>query len=1508
MLLQVLGSISFLYFCVNLKKSKSIKKKIKIGLTVLLVIISLPVVTYSLFLIPYVQTQLAHLVVNELSDKLNAEISIGKARVRPFNSISLYNVLVKDEQGDSLLFATEIDAFIDSLKIRDRNIYFKRIELHSPSINIIKKDTVFNFSFLLNSLSNPDKDSVQSWKIGLGKLLVEDASLWYCITDSSDMRQSVKEIAVSNFNIAVDSVISKKGFISASLNGLSFRLDNGFVMNEMKGPVEYSEGKIVLNDFLIQSEKSIIAIDSLSVGIAGIDDFKNYSKTSSLYLKVRQSSLSNNDIKYFSSDFNAFSGDVRFSGLLKGTIANLKGRDINLAIGNNSQLQFNFSIDGLPDFMESFLYMDIKSLTTDVNDLEKLLSFSGKKALELPETFSRLGTIKYKGNLTGFLSDLVTFGSFETNLGTIKTDLGLKIEEDKKQIFYGGYISTQQFGVGELLGYENVMGDITMDVTIRGSRTSTERFMVFLEGNIDSLNYNKHSYKNIYLNGLFANQHFNGNVNLSDPNGILDFTGRIDLSKDIPEFDFSASIKNMKLDKFNLLTYIPDNELSLSIETNIQGSSIDDVVGYIRIDDFSFISPDKSFKSDSLILIAQRVDTIKHVVIESDLFEGEITGTYNFREIGKSVKDVVYNFLPAIQEDRTNSHNTKRTETNDFSFMLNFKRIHDLVNTIFPKVEVSDAGMVIGTFNAKKKHIDIEGEFDFLNYDKIKTNKVSFYVNSNQKERLSFTSRFRLLTIGDIITFDNLSIYQKAAEDSLQVNMFWNNWDEKTNSGSVFTLTHFSRKERGLFSSIDIEPSQIIASDSLWTIQPTKVFVYPEGFSVNNFRIWSNNQQIGMNGFQHNTMDDHLDIFLDNINIGKILKNHKIKNLELSGLLNSEIQIRNAFETPIVTSDISINDFVVNSDSLGVFNVSSKYDSKQNYLNILSSVKNNSRYSLLGEGGVKISDLTVDMKFEVDSLPLVFLNMYLGHIMQDIKGTGSGSMYINGLVNKPILTGRVRANELNFKIGLLNTSYTLSDSIIFEPNRMIFNDMTVIDKYNNKGIFKGTIDHTLFRNMAYNLLLEAKNTLVLNTTENDNEVYYGTAYADGNMSITGYTKDIKIDIVAKSVGDTRIFIPLEGGESAEKIDFIRFVGNKNELNIADKGKSTEYNVDVSGMDITMDLDITPAAKMQVIFDSSVGDVLKGSGNGDLRIRIDKVGNVFFYGDYTIEDGDYMFTLQNVINKRFVINSGSTIRWDGSPYNALIDMEATYKLKASMYDLVAPTIDPGSSSEYQKRVPINVNLLLSERLLKPAIKFEIKTPSLNNSNQNIIDEYITSEEELNRQVLSLLVLNRFYAPEYSKTGESTAKTSSNMAVVTTTEMLSNQLSHWLSQISNDVDIGISYRPGDEITSDEIEVALSTQMFNNRVTLNSNVGYGNYQTEDMSKIIGDFDIEVKLNKKGTIRAKAYTHSNNDIIYDTSPTTQGVGISFNEEFNTFGELLQRYWDKLTGKKKREEKKEEE
>ena len=193
----------------------------------------------------------------------------------------------------------------------------------------------------------------------------------------------------------------------------------------------------------------------------------------------------------------------------------------------------------------------------------------------------------------------------------------------------------------------------------------------------------------------------------------------------------------------------------------------------------------------------------------------------------------------------------------------------------------------------------------------------------------------------------------------------------------------------------------------------------------------------------------------------------------------------------------------------------------------------------------------------------------------------------------------------------------------------------------------------------------------------------------------------------------------------------------------------------------------------------------------------------------------------------------------------------------------------------------------------------------NFNQYAFDQYVNTEEEMNRQVFSLLLANRFYTAQDASS--QSASQSQSYLGTTASELLSNQLSNLVSQNKYNVDVGVNYRPGDEVTNEEYEVALSTQLLNNKIILSGNIGYGRDASgtsqDAEGSIIGDFDIEVKLNKKGNIRAKAYTHSNNDVIYETSPTTQGIGISYQEEFNAFRELVDKIKTLFSRKRKKQD-----
>jgi hypothetical protein len=384
---------------------------------------------------------------------------------------------------------------------------------------------------------------------------------------------------------------------------------------------------------------------------------------------------------------------------------------------------------------------------------------------------------------------------------------------------------------------------------------------------------------------------------------------------------------------------------------------------------------------------------------------------------------------------------------------------------------------------------------------------------------------------------------------------------------------------------------------------------------------------------------------------------------------------------------------------------------------------------------------------------------------------------------------------------------------------------------------------------------------------------------------------MRFDIDAKSDKNTRICIPLSQNSEISKYGFVKLIQDQPSQIISIEEKR-DFKVDLSGMQMNFNFDVTPDAEVQIIFDSKMGDIIKGRGNGKMKMTINTLGTFDLVGDYIIDKGDYLFTAKNVINKKFSIEPGGTLRWSGDPFNAQIDMAATYRTKASLMQLFGDTT-------YQGKQVVDCQIFLTGPLLTPTVKFGLELPNVDESVRERVRSKISTEEERAQQILALLVLNQFYppsgniGPDYSQGGG-----------VNASELLSNQLSNWLSQISNDFNVDVNYRPGSQMSSNELEVALSTQLLNDRLSVNGSIDMkSNATVANADKIVGDVDVDYKLNNKGNIRLRAFTRSNDNITLDyaSNAYTQGVGVFLLEEFNSLKELLDRYWAFITGSKKK-------
>jgi len=465
-----------------------------------------------------------------------------------------------------------------------------------------------------------------------------------------------------------------------------------------------------------------------------------------------------------------------------------------------------------------------------------------------------------------------------------------------------------------------------------------------------------------------------------------------------------------------------------------------------------------------------------------------------------------------------------------------------------------------------------------------------------------------------------------------------------------------------------------------------------------------------------------------------------------------------------------------------------------------------------------------------------------------------------------------------------------------------FDNVTIEDNYNDVAIANGTFLHKWFKNWNFDISLDANKFLFLNTTTADNNLYNGKVFASGLASIghDSYTDKTTLDINIKTEKGTIFNIPMNDNVDVEENNFVEFVNkDTNQFTINQK-----KNVDLTDIEMNFDLEINENARVKLIFDDQIGDVMQSTGNGNLRLNINTLGDFKIFGNYKIKDGDYLFTLQNVINKRFDLDEGGVISWNGDPYTATINLTATYRLRARLYDLLA-SID--SSAIYKKRIPVDLNLTMKNALLNPDISFDIDLPTADEATRSKVKSilYVSSEEEniqeLNKQVFSLLVLNRFLPPPNQKS----AYASANVGATTSSELISNQLSNWLSKISNNFDIGVNYHPGDQLSNQELELALSTQIFNDRLTIDSNFGFSkkdniSNQAQNSNNLIGDVTIEYKISKSGKFRVKAFNVSN-QYSFDqiNSPYTQGLGLFYKEEYDSWGELYKNFRNMLQKKK---------
>ncbi len=1460
-----------------------------------MVIIVLPSASYFFLRRSKTQTWLANIIAKEISENLNARFTLESVNLLFSKRAIFRNLLIEDQHGDTLLFAPELVIEIKSFKRKARKVVINKLCINNSFLHFTTdSNNIINIKFITDELRRKDTTKAR-WNINIRNIEMKNSSFSFKPYHYKPLERGINfsDLRFSGLNINLTNLSIKEAIADFNIDLLTFKDQSGFQIDQLRSKIQICNTHIHFVDLEIETLLSQVNAKNLKLSYKDFSDLKEFINRVHLTANIHSSDVNLSDVGYFVSALEGFDHNLVFSGNFSGKISDLKGKQINLRFGDISTISCDFNFIGLPNIEETFIFINLQKLITGTEDIEKFNNPQTGKKITLPAGFRALGLITYKGNFTGFIDDFVAYGKFTSDLGNISTDLLIK-PDTAATFSFNGKLKTEDFDIGKLSKTENWVGKITLNASLDGHTFRGKQFSASLEGVVNDLEFNDYNYKGIELSGTFTEKAYDGSVYIDDPNVKFNFLGRFDFSQAIPEFDFTANVPRANLYKLNFDKYDSTSFLSFIITANFVGDNLDNTNGEIKLLNSYFRRRGEELDVYDFTLWANNQEDSSKITLRTDFIDGELKGNYEFATLLASFKYLIKNFIPSAFEEDID---TTGIAKNNFTFDIRFKNTDKIVQFFIPSYSLSQDAHLKGVYSPSQGKIHLHGEGELFGFRNKTLNRFELTAGTTNN---IFTTRLSgdKFFVNNKISLENFNLYADAKDDSASLRINWHNKDTLKTSGDLLTSVKFSPKPGSNKPKLEIKikPAKIFIKDSVWSVNESLITIDSRTINIYDFSVNKKDQLFYLNGAISENIKDTLKAEFNNLHLAT-LNAFSGKKLEILGIINGHANLTSLYSNPLFQSDIFIEEFTVNQEPFGNTQIISTWDTLNKALHLHTWSYHGNIETIDIDGDYKPEDKSVLFDLRLDKLRLNMFGPFMEKFATELVGVATGNLVIAGTLKNPLINGNIKLQKTSFLINYLQTQYSFSEEIRIRDNTILFENMKLYDPEGNIAITNGTITHDNFKNFNFNIKLDAKNFLFIATDEENNRQFYGNGFGTGIVNISGPPKKIFIDISAKTEKNTRLFIPLNAEEDITEYTFVTFIGTPDET--TGKEKKNQYEVDLSGFGMNFNLEVTPDAEIQIIFDSKIGDIMKGRGEGNLNLQINPQREFKIYGTVRIEEGDYLFTLQNIINKKLELRKGGSITWNGDPGDANIDIRGIYNLKTSLNTLL-------SDETYKKRIPVECHLILSEKLMNPNINFDIFLPTADEETRTYLKNSINTDEELSKQFLSLLVINSFLPdPNLTPSTFQPSTPGYSPAVgIATSELLSNQLNHWLSQISNDFDIGFNYRPGDEITSNEMEVALSTQLLNDRVTINGNVDVrGNQATQtNTSNIAGDFNVDVKINQSGKLRVKAFTRANDKLIYEWAPYTQGIGLFYREEFNNFQELLQKYWNMVATKKEKE------
>lgn len=1458
----------------------------------------------------FVQTYIVQKVTAKISEEYNVDISVGKFYLSGFRTLNLEETLIRDHHQDTMIHVKALRANVSIKNIFAKNtLFLSDIELNSPYFYLhqAKGDSAFNINYFVAKMSPPkpaDTTKKEQLKISLedvhmnkGVFIIKGDTV-----RESDGQFNPDYIKFDQINARLPSLMVHFDSVISSIDSLIFldsRSKHTFKM--LQTEFLMTSHNMALNHTDIVFNKSHIT-DSLQFYFEDWSVWKDFNQEVDLNLSLNNTSIWTGDINYFAPLWKWENEQFLLSGKFKGKLSSFNFNNLKLAYGQRSYLSGDLNVEGLPEVENAIISLKIQRSHISARDLKGIINPDVQKYVD------NIKFVELSGNFDGFYYDFVADGVFSTGLGTIRSDINLKMPE-KGPARYSGKLSSRNFKLGKLIAREDLVKTINIDANIDGKGLNAKEADLQMEATLKKSIFLDYEYNEITFNAHLKENLFDGSFNVKDTALNVVLNGLINLDPKIEKIDITGEILNANLDEINLTS--KEGFVKGKVDMDFTGLSFDKTSGYGNLSEIEVFYENKYLKMDTLSIISQLNDSLRTIKVNSDLFQANVKGNFKLQTVYQDFQAIVEEYrLQIINDDSEikKYYANKEASNKKYSaeWSIFFNDVNPIISLFMPELFVSTNTKVQGKFSVGNTNIfNLYTNIDTLIYD-----NNQFYDNEIDISSSKFADSSEILAFAYIYS-DYQVIPDVIEGKGLKSEILWN--DNKINFDSEFRQFDDSNfvtfAGKAIFKKdstvLTFTKSDFKIFENNWGIVDENRIVFNQKeIKINNLNFISKYESISIDGRISRSPDAILKVGFKDFNLRNL---NPIIGRNISGVLNADMSFINLYDQFQTYGNIKANDCALEGFLIGDIAGTSVWDNSQKAVVSEFSIDRLGKKILELEGKVTPNgDSTIlNLVAKLNSTNLSIIEPFASELISDIKGVADGYLSLKGTTSQPILRGIINIKEGGFMVNYLKTYYTFSDRLVFNTDNISARNLVLKDRKGNKAVLDGGIYHDGFSNPVIDLNAQLNKFEMLNTSSEDNDLYYGTAVASGNVNFLGSFSDIQISADIQSEKGTYVYIPTDNYTELEKQAHITFLS---ELEKEESGKLIdEFNVDLTGISMNLNLNITPDAKMEIILDRQTGDIIKGQGNGELNLEIDTRGEFKMFGFFEIEKGSYNFTLLNIVNKEFNVKEGGRISWSGNPYQGQLDLTGTYTQTVPLKPLMesADSIFL-NSPQATRRSPVSVNLHMTGPLLSPEFEFgiEIKDPPVfqgydfNNDLMAFQNKIQNNRDYLNRQVFSLIVLKQFSQEESSYQQPAGRNLS---------ELLTNQLSNYVSSVNENLEINFDLSGLSQEDLNDLQLRLSYTFLEGRLRVTREGGFTNSTNEtDVTTIIGDWTIEYALTLDGQLKAKMFNRNNSNVYQPgaRSTNTTGISVLYTKSFDEFVEFLKKE-DKKPQRKKRALKK---